>query len=134
MHNNSLIAARKLRNGQIVSIDGHGVVRRQDATGKELRRFTVGLVSNNCMEVLPSGHILVSKFQSGKITEYDAEGKALGDIPCVSPFSTHRLPGGNTLVACYDPPRVVELDRAGKVVREYKVETLNHRPWFASRR
>lgn len=130
----SLLAARKLRSGQIVVMDSDGVCKKLDAAGKELSRFAVGRVSNNCMEVLPSGHVLVSRWFDGKVTEYDAQGKAVHEVQCQSPFSAYRLPNGNTLVACHEPAQVVELDRLGKVVWEHKGESANHRPWFASRR
>jgi hypothetical protein len=125
-----LLVARKLRDGQIVAVHGDGTCVRLDAAGKEMTRFAVGRVSNNCLHVMPNGHIVVAKFFDGKVTEYDTEGKVVGEITCPSAFSAQRLPNGNTLIACHEPPRVVELDRAGKQVWEYKTD----RPWFTSRR
>ena len=107
---------------------------RLDATGKELIRFPVGKISNNCLDVLPNGHVLVAKFFDGKVTEYDAKGKVVQELECPSPFSAHRLPNGHTVVACHEPARVVELDRAGKIIWEYKAESPNHRPWHANGR
>jgi hypothetical protein len=130
----SLLAARKLRTGQLVIVESDGTCRRLDAAGQELSRFALGRISNNCLEVLPSGNILVPRFFDGKVVEYDPQGKAVWEVSFPSPFSAQRLPNGNTLIACHEPPRVVEIDRAGKLVWEHKAETLNHRPWFASRR
>jgi hypothetical protein len=129
-----LLAARKLRNGQVVVMDGDGTCRRIDRAGKELGRFATGRVSNNCLEILPNGNILVAKCFDNRITEYDAQGKKLREMECVSPFCTYRLPNGNTLVACYTPGRVVELDRAGKIVRDFDKQTLNLKAWFTSGR
>ena len=104
---------------------------RLDAGGKELSRFTVDGTSNNCLDVLPNGHILVARCWQNKITEYDPHGKVFWEVSFTSPFTAQRLTNGNTLVASHAPSRVVELDHAGKVVWECKTKTT---PWFASRR
>jgi hypothetical protein len=126
----TLLVARKLRNGQIVVIHGDGTCIRLDTAGKEIARFAVGRVSNNCLDVTPNGHVVVSKFFDGKVTEYDAGGKVVSEVNCPNAFSAQRLPNGHTVLACYNPARVVELDRTGKVVWEHTAD----RPWFASRR
>jgi hypothetical protein len=126
----SLVAAKKLRSGQTVAIDSDGTCMKLDAAGKVLSSFPVGKISNNCLDVLPNGHIVVAFFFDGAVAEFDAEGKILWKIAFPSAFSPHRLPNGNTLLSCHQPPRLVELDRAGKVVWEQKAL----RPWFASRR
>jgi hypothetical protein len=130
----SIIIARKLRNGQIVVVNSDGACIRLNATGNELSRFAVGKVSNNCLDVLPNGNILIAKYFDGKVTEYSPQGAVVWEVPQVSAFSVQRLPSGNTLVACHQPAQVVELNPAGKVVWKYDAETANHRPWFASRR
>jgi HEAT repeat protein len=131
---NSLLAARKLRTGQMVVVESGGTCLRLDAAGKELSRFELGRISNNCLEVLPNGNLLVPRFFDAKVVEYDARGQAVWQAAFPSPFTAQRLPNGHTLIACHEPPRVVELDRAGKVVWERAMESANHRPWFASRR
>jgi hypothetical protein len=130
----SLVAARKARNGEIIAVDSSGNCSRLDADGKQLSVFPVGRISNNCVSVLPDGHILIAKYFDGKVTEYDADGKEVAEVPCPSAFSAQRLPRGTTLVACHEPPRVVEVDRKGEIVREFPGETANSRPWYASRR
>jgi hypothetical protein len=130
----ALVAARMLPGGQIIAMDSDGVCRRLDAAGKELSSFTAGKVSNNCVDVLANGHILVAKFLHDKVVEYDSRGHVVWEIDLHSAFSAKRLPNGNTLVTCHEPARVVELNRAGKVVWEHACESANHRPWFASRR
>ncbi len=130
----NMLVARKLPSGDIIAIVSDGTCMRLDATGKELSRFAAGNLSNNCLDVLPNGHILVSRFLDNKVTEYDARGKVVWEIPFLSPFSAHRLPNGNTLMTRWEPAQVVEVDRAAKAVWEYKPETPNGRAWFASRR
>ncbi len=130
----SLVAARRLRTGDYLVVESDGTCLRLDARGKERRRFSVGSISNNCLDVLPNGHLLVPHFFNGKLTEYSAEGKVVWEVELPSSFSAQRLPNGHTLVACHSPARVVELDRAGKVVWERKAESPNFRPWFVSRR
>jgi hypothetical protein len=130
----ALVAARKQRNGNIITVDSDGLCRTLDAGGKELSSFPTGKVSNSCLDVLPNGHILITRFFDGKVTEHDARGTVVWQIDFPSPFSAQRLPNGNTLVACHEPARVVELDRAGKIVWEHRTESPNHRPWFASGR
>jgi hypothetical protein len=132
-----ITTARKLPNGQIVLIENGGggaQCIRLDVAGKQIGSFTVGRISNNCLEVLPNGHLLVSRKFDNKVTEHDARGRPIWEIPIREPFSAQRLPNGNTLVACYEPCQVVELDRAGKVVWDYQLESGNHHPWFTSRR
>jgi hypothetical protein len=131
----SLLAARKLPNGRVVVVDALSKCVRLDAAGKELSRFTVGeTISNNCLDVLPNGHVIITSIFAGKVTEYDAQGKSVWAISFPSAMSAHRLPNGNTLLACHEPARVVEVDLDGKIVWEHKTETSNHRPWFATRR
>jgi hypothetical protein len=130
----SLVAAKKMPSGQIIAMDSNGTCMTLNAAGTELRRFTVGKVSNNCLEVLPDGHILIAKLLDDKVIECDSRGRRVWEIEFRSAFSAHRLPNGNTLIACREPARVVEVNRAGKVVWEHACETANHRPWFVTRR
>ena len=130
----SFVAARKLPNGQVVIVDSDGNCIRRDAAGKEVSRFALGRISNNCLDVLPNGHVVVPKFFDGKVTEYDTRGKSVWEISFPSAMSAQRLPNGNTLLACHEPARVVEVDLDGKIVWEHKTESPNHKPWFATRR
>src|SRR5207302_572463 len=108
-YSGNILVAKKLRDGQMVVIDSSGNCMKLDAVGKELSRFNVGRVSNNCLDALPNGNVLVSNFFDGKNKEYDPRGKVVWEINWPSPFSAQRLPNGNVLVACHEPARVVEL-------------------------
>jgi hypothetical protein len=130
----SIVVARKLRTGHVITIDSNGTCLKLDAAGKEVSRFAVGRISNNCLDVLPSGNVVVPHYFEGKVTEYDTQGKVVWEVPCPSCFCAQRLPNGNTLVTCHQPAHVVELDRQGKEVWKYDAGAANYRPWFANRR
>jgi HEAT repeat protein len=127
-----IMAAEKLRNGQIIMLTSAGMCIRMDAKGKELKSFSVGNVNYyGCLEVLPNGRILVAQYNTNKIVEYNADGKSVWEATVQWPTSVSRLPNGHTLVACGDNQLVLELDRRGKKVWEHKT---NGRPWRVRRR
>src|SRR5262249_27585604 len=57
--NNDVVAARKMRDGQIVCVSTQRTVARLDTEGKELKTFTLPAVMNAGVEVLANGHVLV---------------------------------------------------------------------------
>lgn len=130
----SIVVARRLRTGHIITIDSNGTCLKLDPAGKVVSSFPVGRISNNCLDVLPNGHIVVPHFFEGKVTEYDTTGKVVWEVPCPSCFCAQRLPNGNTLVTCHNPAQVVELDRQGTERWKYDAAAAGHRPWFANRR
>lgn len=77
---------------------------------------------------LEDGHYLVAHFGGQVVTEYDADGKVVMEIPAAGgPHSVVRLKNGNTLIACGDRPggsRVFEADKQGKTVWEIKSDEL----------
>jgi hypothetical protein len=128
-----IIAARKLKNGQILYVTNPGGVTRLDPDGRVLKSFPIGKVSYfaSTVDILPNGRILIPLYIDDRVVEYDPEGRAVWQAKVTGPVSAIRLPNGNTLVALPVPKKVVELDRAGKAVGQ---TTLDGQPRQARRR
>jgi HEAT repeat protein len=131
--NDTILAAAKLRDGQIAVVTYQGLYYRLDATGKEVKSVRMPFVNNGLFgEVLPNDHVIISNQGIGKVTEYDADGKVVWEAQVVSPGTPTRLSNGNTLVPMINNNRMIELDRSGKVVNEHK--DLPYRAWRVTRR
>ena len=91
--------------------------------------FATGM---NAAEVLPNDHVIIASWGTGKVYEYNADGKTTLEAGIPQATGFFRLSNGHTLVACQNQGRVVELDQAGKVVREMK--DLKCHPYRVSRR
>ncbi len=118
INRNDIVAAVKLRNGDIGIVTTLGKYVRLDTTGKELKSFAVGQMMTIAghFEVLPNGHVLVPQYTAGRVVEFDADGKEVWTANIQQPTCVTRLPNGNTLVASRLQRYVVELDRTGKEV------------------
>jgi len=125
------MAARKLRDGQIVAVSNSGTLSRMDKTGKVIKSFSVGQVNLGGLDVLPNGHVLVPQTNMSKVVEYDQDGKTIWQHSFNWPSSAVRLPNGNTLIASQNMQQIVEVDRAGKTVWDHRPDG---RPWHARRR
>ena len=133
--NEWLLDAAKFRDGQMAPLNNQGGYVRLDATGKEVKSFHVPFNINfgiNGAQVLPNDHVIVSSWNAGKVTEYDADGKVVMEASVQQANNFYRLPNGHTLVTCMSQTEIIELDQAGKVVNEMK--DLTFRPWRVSRR
>jgi HEAT repeat protein len=130
--NYDVMAAQKLRNGQIVVLTNTGQLQRIDTKGKVLKTFSVGNVSYyGGLEALDNGHVLVSEYSANRVVQYDPDGKIMWQASVQWPSCVSRLPNGHTLVGSQDTYMVVELDRKGKKVWEHKA---SGRPWRVRRR
>jgi hypothetical protein len=118
--NGDIMAATRMRDGQIVCTTAAGTCLRLDATGKELRTFAIGSVALGSLEVLPGGRLLISQYNNNKVAEYDLDGKLLWEAAVTQPLSAFRLPNGNTVVSSYGGFQLLELDRTGKTVWDHK--------------
>jgi HEAT repeat protein len=118
---NDVVMARRMRDGQIILVSTNRVCSRMDATGKELKSFTLQMVwQHNGVDILPNGNVLVPAQWMNRVTEYDTEGKTVFDATVMQPTAACRMPNGNVLVAPQQwPSKVVELDPTGKQVSEY---------------
>ena len=131
--NDSILAATKLRDGQIGFVTYQGEYIRLDANGKEVKKTRLPFVNNGVWgEVLPNDHVIISSQGNGKVTEYDGEGKVVWETNLQQPGVPARLANGHTLVPTMSNSLLVELDRTGKIVHEFK--DLGYRPWHVTRR
>jgi hypothetical protein len=119
-----VMAARKLRNGDIVLLTLAGLCLRVNRDGKELAQFTAGAsyVMGTNFDVLPNGRVLVPQYTADRVVEFDRDGQKVWEVETAHPNSVVRLPNGNTLVGSMMNQRAVEVDRNGKEVWEYKAE------------
>jgi HEAT repeat protein len=116
---NDVVAARRLRDGQIVCVTNQRQLLRLDTTGKELKNALIPMVMQNGVDVSADGHVVVCVTWMNKVTEYDADGKAVTERTVAQPMSACKLPGGHFLIGFQAwPARAVEIDRDGKVVME----------------
>jgi HEAT repeat protein len=119
---NSILAARRFRDGSIayVSYSGHYV--RLNREGKEVKTvqmnwWNFGL---NGAEILPGDHVVASVSNFNKVIEFDGDGKQVWECAVVSPAIPYRLANGHTLVPCNNMAMMVEIDRKGKIAKEWK--------------
>jgi hypothetical protein len=135
-----IMKAQKLANGEIACVtglrDGPRHFVRVDATGRELQKFSVNVItSGGRIDVLPAGQVLVPEKDNDRVVEYDADGKIVWQAKYPQPVAAVRLPNGNTLVTSFNAdetgiplPRdrlvpAAELDRTGHVVWKYDSAT-----------
>jgi streptogramin lyase len=127
-----IMAARKLRDGQIVFITTTGAYNRMGPDGKIVKSFPVGPVQTFVrIDVLPNGRVLVPQYGTSRVVEYDGDGKQVWQAPVPNPTSAMRLPNGNTLVGSLSGSSVLELDRSGKQIWSHQAAG---QVWRASRR
>jgi hypothetical protein len=129
-----ILAARKLRNGEMAYLTLAGQCVRLDAAGKEVASFSVGPLRTAIiggMDLLPNGHVLAVDAAGNKVRELDEKGKEVWSATVERPNAVARLANGHVLVCCSTAKCVVELDREGKEVWKQPVEG---RPLKASRR
>jgi HEAT repeat protein len=133
--NEYFLDAKKLRDGQIITLNNQGAYVRSDAAGKEAKSFQVPFDANfgvNGGEILANDHVLIASPNAGKVHEYDAAGKAVMEAAVPIAMNFFRLSNGHTLVTCQNQGRVIELDRTGKVINDLK--DFKYHPWRVSRR
>ncbi|MSQ94505.1 MAG: hypothetical protein EXR98_08105 [Gemmataceae bacterium] len=130
----SIMAAQRLRNGQIAMVTSGGRCSLIDPQGRELKAFQLGgavYTLGGNIDVLPGGRILVPLYNQQCVAEFDWDGNKHWTATINNPTSVSRLSNGNTLVTCSLNNRIVEIDRAGKEVWSYHVDG---RPFRARRR
>jgi HEAT repeat protein len=122
--NHDVMAARKLRDGQIVLVSSQGYCARLDNGGKESKKFNIqNMGGTNYIDITAKGHVIIPQQWNNKVFEYDADGKLVWEATVHQPMAASRLPNGNTLVSSQMwPCKVFELDKTGKVVWEYQTE------------
>lgn len=131
---NSILAAKRFRDGSMayVSYSGHYV--RLDRAGKQVKTFNLPWagMSFNGAEILPGDRVVVGINSHNKVVEYTADGKELWSAAVVSPNAPFRMSNGHTLVAGNGNTIITEIDRRGKIVKEWK--GLSYNPFRVIRR
>jgi hypothetical protein len=129
---NSIYCAQKLRNGNILSINSHGLVVEIETSGKEVRSVPVGGTTGWAgLEVLPNGHYLIALYSANRVVEIDPSGKEMWRCTVTTPAWATRLRNGHTLVASPDARSLFEFDRNGERVWE---QSTPGRPFRVRRR
>ena len=131
--NDTILAATKLRDGQIGCVTYQGQYFRLDANGKEVKTTRMPFINNGVWgEVLPNDHVLISSQGNSKVTEYDGDGKVVWEANVPQPGVPTRQANGHTLVPSQGNALLFELDRTGKLVHEFK--DLSYHPWRVTQR
>lgn len=126
---NSILAAKRFRDGSMayVSYSGHYV--KLDRTGKQIK--SVNLVwsnySANGAEILPNDRIILSDSRYNKVMEFDVStgtGKTVWETPVTYPLIPSLMANGNIIVAGNNNTAIYEIDRKGKIVKEWKDFTI----------
>jgi HEAT repeat protein len=120
-----IMAAHKLRDGQIAMVSSNGNFLRLDAAGKELKNFLIpNGAGSNYIDFTAKGTVIVPIQWNNMIYEYDADGKQIWDAGVQQPIGAYRLPNGNTVVSTQSwPAKVYEMDKTGKVIWEHQTPT-----------
>lgn len=124
-----VIAACRLRDGQIILVSSQRQCIRMDATGKQLKSFPLQWAWQGAgMDILPNGHIIIPGFWMNKVIEYDADGKVVLDLHANQPYAATRLKNGNLLMAPQQwPSELIEMDSTGKQVSKLNLPNFPHR-------
>jgi HEAT repeat protein len=119
---NSIVAARRFRDGSIAYVSYSGQYIRLDRTGKQVKTVNLNWwnFSINGADILSGDRVVVCVGNLNKVVEYDGEGKQVWECPVMYPLIPHRLSNGHTLVASNSNTTITEIDRLGKIVKEWK--------------
>src|SRR5207237_8598582 len=72
----TVLAARKLRTGEVAYLTLQGKCVRLDKEGKEVASFDVAeRGGTGGIDLLPNGHVLLPLYTQGKVVEFDDKGK-----------------------------------------------------------
>jgi HEAT repeat protein len=134
---NTILGAKRFRDGSMAFIDYSGNYVRLDKAGKELKKLSFPIAGLNPYgaEILPGDRIILNSYNNRKVTEFNSAGKAVWECSVDYPGQfAHRLPNGRTMVVAntHSTPTIVEIDRTGKIVSELK--GLSYRPLRVSKR
>jgi HEAT repeat protein len=127
--NGTILAARRLRDGQTAFVTYQGVYVRLDAAGKPAKTFQLPFQNFGLggADVAAGDCVVVSVQNLNKVMEYGPDGKVRWQAEVLAPGIPHRLANGQTLVPSNHNTRLVRLDATGKIVSELK--DLSFRPF-----
>lgn len=132
---NSILAARRFRDGSMAIVSYGGQYIRLDRGGKEVKNgqfASWGNYSPNGAEVLPGDRAIVADGRMNRVTEIGLDGRASWECPVTYPLSPTLATNGNVVVTATNNTAIIEIDRKGKVVKDWKGFTF--RPFRAVRR
>jgi hypothetical protein len=131
---NSILAARRFRDGTIAYISYSGHYVKLDKAGKQIKTMQLNWW-NFAMagaEILPGDRVVASIQNFNKVVEYDGTGKEVWECAVTTPLIPHRLSNGNTIVANNNSMSITEIDRRGKIIKDWK--GLSFRPYRVMKR
>lgn len=130
---NSILAAKRFRDGSMAYVSYGGQYVRLDKAGKELKNFQIpnwNMHSPNGAEILPGDRVVMASSMN-KLVEFGADGKMTWETTINMPMIPYALSNGNILVSGDNNATIFEV-RKGKVVKEWKGFTF--RPYRVTRR
>jgi HEAT repeat protein/outer membrane protein assembly factor BamB len=115
-------AAQRSRRGDIVCLAQNGQCLLLDASGKQRGIFATGHedIAIGALDLLANGHVLIACYKTGKVLEFDRDGKKVLEWEAPGMSTASALPNGHILGASLEQRYVREMDRAGKTVWEYR--------------
>lgn len=132
---NTILAARRFRDGTMGLLSYGGQYVRIDRSGKMVKTTQLagwGNVSANGAELLPGDRVVIADGRFNRLVELGLDGKALWECPITHPLSPTLAPNGNIVVTGMNNTAIYEVDRKGKVVKDWK--GFDFRPFRAVRR
>jgi hypothetical protein len=132
---NSILAAKRFRDGSMayVSYSGHYV--RLDRTGKQVKTMNLNWwnFSPNGAEILWGDRVIVAESRFNKVVEFGPDGKQVWENNSIMyPLIPYVMQNGNVVLAGNSNQAIYELDRKGKIVKEWKGFTF--KPYRVIRR
>ena len=124
----SIMAARRLRNGQMIVVSSGGMLDWLDAKGRIINSFQTFSVRGGGIDVLPGGNVLVPATRENQVVEFDRQGKPVWQVSVPAPISVAHLANGNILVVTLNR-EVLEWTRDGREVWSYKTDGRTWRAW-----
>ncbi len=78
----NVLAAKRSRQGTIFCMTFNGQCLVLDTTGKQLKSFATHHDANSMggIDLMPNGHILITRQAQGKVAEYDRDGKLVLEL------------------------------------------------------
>ncbi|MFM7149945.1 MAG: hypothetical protein ACKO23_08895, partial [Gemmataceae bacterium] len=119
---NSILAAKRFRDGTSAFVSYSGNYVKLDRNGKEIKNHQIpqwGLFSPNGAEILPGDRIVIADAKQNKVVEMDLDGKNAWECPVPFPLIPYQTASGNILLAGNNNSAIYEIDRKGKLIKDW---------------